>query len=177
MSTAASACSPPSCLLDRFYTHLRKLGYTTKRLSSWNPARNDARCTAWYARVKVLFRAGSCCASMRSGATAAGPSAAGPGAAAAGPGAVQQQLELLQQQQLSAAAESVRVCGGGRWSPMPRGLCHRSKNFNECVYARLRLPLGVNAQGAFPRARSHYDWRRIFRAEGGGGVMRGRSSW
>jgi|SouAtlMetagenome_1021521.scaffolds.fasta_scaffold18603_2 hypothetical protein len=48
-------CPQPQPAFSTTSTHLRKLGYTTKRLSSWNPARNDARCAAWYARVKALF--------------------------------------------------------------------------------------------------------------------------
>ena len=60
-------CPQPQPAFSTTSTHLRKLGYTTKRLSSWNPARNDARCAAWYARVKALFP--RCCVSTRSGAT------------------------------------------------------------------------------------------------------------
>ena len=39
-------CPQPPPAFSTTSTHLRKLGYTTKRLSSWNPARNDARCAA-----------------------------------------------------------------------------------------------------------------------------------
>ena len=51
MSTAR--CPPPA--FSTTSNQLRRLNYTTKQLSSWNPDRNDARCAAWYARVNALY--------------------------------------------------------------------------------------------------------------------------
>lgn len=51
MSTAAA----PPRVQHTTSNQLRRLNYTTKQLSSWNPDRNDARCAAWYARVNALY--------------------------------------------------------------------------------------------------------------------------
>jgi hypothetical protein len=48
-------CPLPAPAFSTTSTQLRRLNYTTKRLSSCNPDRNDARCAAWYAHVKALF--------------------------------------------------------------------------------------------------------------------------
>jgi len=48
-------CPLPAPAFSTTSTQLRRLNYTTKRLSSCNPDRNDARCAAWYAQVKALF--------------------------------------------------------------------------------------------------------------------------
>ena len=48
-------CPLPAPAFSTTSTQLRRLNYTTKRLSSCNPDRNDARCAAWYAQVKALY--------------------------------------------------------------------------------------------------------------------------
>ena len=49
------SCPLPAPKLSTVSAQLRKLDFTTKRLSSNNPDRNAARCAAWYARVSSLY--------------------------------------------------------------------------------------------------------------------------